>query len=302
VDVEATSTGHRAIVAETTLGGGGTIEALAEVFSSDPRNFVRAVESACTPGDQEVAAEGLRRVVTRLPEDPELAGALGTLRAAPDTAARDQAREEFFRLLVKRGIFISRTLSVLIGTRLIRPGTSPESDALTCDLLRAWQTIEERYGIALPVRLATAVVAANPSLRTRLANFGGLGKEILTAGILLWPSAGELRQRALESYNPFRRLPAVDAALARQLLFETRLTVVSDDSPEWLSALRDELAVRGAVRLATSRGDTSWRTHIVQLLSEPITSGYLQFFPMIEATRALEDGRLAIDFVLRDRV
>jgi DEAD/DEAH box helicase/Helicase conserved C-terminal domain len=302
IDVDATPTGHRAIVAETTLGGGGTIEALAGVFAADPRSFVRAIESACAPADQEIAAEDLRRVMARLTEDRELATALGNLRAAPDTATRDQAREVFFHLLVERGIYISRTLSVLIGTRLIRPGTSPESDALTHDLLREWQSVEERYGIALPVRLATAVVAANPSLRTRLASLGGTGKEILTAGILLWPAGGELRQRALQSYNPFRRSPVVDAALAHHLLFETRLRLVSDDGPNWLSQLRDELALHGTVRLATSRGNDSWRTQVLHLLSEPIVSGYLHFYPMIEATRVLEDGRLAIDFVLRDRV
>ena len=302
VDVEATAAGHRLIVAETILGGGGTVEALAEVFAADPRSFVRAVESACAAADQEVAADELKRVMDCLAADPNLAAALGTLRMAPDTDSRDKSREVFFQRLADHGIYVSRTLSVLIGTRLVRPGTSPASDALTLDLLRAWQVLEEKYGIALPVRLATAVIAADPALRARLADLGGPDKEILTAGILLWPSGGELRQRALQSYNPFRRSPVADPALARQLLFETRLSVVNSGDPDWLAALQTELAARGAVRLATSRSDASWRAAIAGLLSEPIVSGYLHFYPMIEATRVLEDGRLAIDLVLRDRV
>jgi DEAD/DEAH box helicase/Helicase conserved C-terminal domain len=302
VDVEGGAEGHRAIIAETTLGGGGTVEALAEVFAADPRAFVRALESACAPSDQEMAAEELRRLVACLSEDRNLADALGTLRTAADTDARDHARREFFRLLAGHNIPVSRTLSVSIAARLVRPGTSPDSDALSLDLLRAWQSLEEKYGIALPVRMAAAAVAQSAPLQQSLSAFGGAGKEIVTAGMLLLPAGCELRQRALQSYNPFRRAPVVDAALARHLLFEARLPIVTIDDPDWLPQIRKELAEQGIVRLTTGLGDQSWRGAIAGVLSEPIMSGYLQFYPMIEATRVLGDARFAIDLVLRDRV
>lgn len=302
VDVEVTAEGHRAIIAETTLGGGGTVEALAEVFAADPRAFVRSLESACAPSDQEMAAEELRRVLGCLANDKNLAAVLARLRAAADTDTRDLARREFFTLLAAHGIPVSRTLSVAIATRLIRPGMSPDSDALCGDLLHAWQSLEEKYGIALPLRLATAMLAQSPELQRRLAKLGGAGQEILTAGMMLWPLGGELRRSALQSYNPFRRVSIVDAALMRQLLFDARLPSVNIDASDWLLQLRNHLAAQGVVRLTTGQGDQTWRGAVARLLSEPIVSGYLQFYPTIEATRVLEDGQLAIDLVLRDRV
>jgi hypothetical protein len=302
VDVVAGNNGHRVIVAETTLGGGGTLEALSEAFAAEPRAFVRALESACTPSDQEMAASALRRVMVLINEVPEIAAAIGELRAADETGRREAARRHFFSLLASRGIPVSKTLSVLLATRLIRPGADASSDRLTLDLIEAWEALENKHGLSLPMRIAVPAVLMTSRLSAGLAALGGAGNEVLTAQSLLWPSGGELRQKALQSYNPYRAEPFVDSALARLLLFDSRLATVEYGVPNWATATSEILARDGAVRLIVPQSERTWRTEIIRSLSVPVVSGFLHFYPMVEAVRALASGNITVDIVLRERV
>jgi hypothetical protein len=302
VDVVAGDNGHRVIVAETTLGGGGTLEALSEVFAAEPRTFIRALESACTPSDQEMAANALRRVMVMINEVPEIAAALGELRAADETDRREVARRHFFSLLADQGIPVSKTLAVLLATRLIRPGADASSDQLTLDLIRAWEALENRHGLALPVRIAVPAVLMTTRLSTGLAALGGAGNEISTAQSLLWPSGGELRQKALQSYNPYRAEPYVDSALARLLLFDLRLVTVEYGAPNWATVIVEILGRDGAVRLLVPQRERTWKAEIIRSLSAPVVSGFLHFYPMVEAVRTLTSGNISVDLVLRERV
>jgi hypothetical protein len=302
VDVELGADTHRVIIAETTLGGGGTLEALSEVFAAEPRSFVRALESACTPSDHELAADALRRVLPFIVEDPVVAAAMAALRSANETDSRDAARSELFGLLAHRGIPVSRTLSVLLATRLVRPGSNATSDQLMLELIKAWESLEERYGVALPARLAAPAIVLTTNLGPRLAAMGGAGNEILTAQLLLWPTGGELRPKALQSYNPYRPEPYVDSALGRLLLFDLRMPVVEFGSPQWVRHMNEALASHGVVRIVAQPSERAWKAAIIGTLGTPVVSGFLHFYPMVEAIRTLESGHLAIDILLRERV
>lgn len=301
VDLNREGEQLQVVVAETTLGGGGVIEALAETFAADPRAFVRGLESACSPSDREMAAGALRRVMRLLGTDSALRESLARLRAADDTATREQRRAEFFASLSAHGVSVSRTLSILIATRLVTPGATPQTDRLMLLLLNAWEALEERYSIAFPCRLAAAVIGLTVRI-PELTEFSGPGREIVGAGLLLWPWGGELRHRALQSYSPYHSSPLVDAEFAALLLFDSRLSIVDLDSSDWQVQAAQALAAHGTARLVTRESGAGWRTRIAAMLDTPIESGFLQFFPMIEATRQLADGRLAVDLLLRDRV
>jgi hypothetical protein len=233
---------------------------------------------------------------------PEIATALGELRAADETDRREVARRHFFSLLADQGIPVSKTLSVLLATRLIRPGADSVSDRLTLDLLRAWEALENRHGLAFPVRIAVPAVLMTTRLSTGLAALCGAGNEILTAQSLLWPSGGELRQKALQSYNPYRAEPYVDSALARLLLFDLRLATVEYGAPDWATVTIEILARDGAVRLTVPQAERTWKTEVIRSLSVPVVSGFLHFYPMVDAVRTLTSGNISVDIVLRERV
>jgi hypothetical protein len=185
---------------------------------------------------------------------------------------------------------------------LIRPGSDDASDKASLSLFGGWAELEQRYGIALPMRVAIpAIVKTSSVLRSALANIGGAGREVLTANLLTWPTGGELRQRALQSYNPYRPAPYVDPSLLRYVLFETRVPIVLFEASGWREIASEALASHSSVRLLIRHGVTDWRTAVVIMLDTPITSGFLHFYPMIESVRVLDTGFLAVDLVLRER-
>ena len=93
---------------------------------------------------------------------------------------------------------------MLVATRLLRPAADSLSDQVTFELLREWANLEQKHDIALPLRVAVGAVALTRPIRQRLSEMGGARREIATAALLFWPSSGELRQKSLVSYNPFR--------------------------------------------------------------------------------------------------
>jgi hypothetical protein len=94
----------------------------------------------------------------------------------------------------------------------------------------------------------------------------------------------------------------VDSALGRLLLFDLRVPVVQFGAENWLQRLNEALANHGVVRLVAHQSERMWRAAIIGMLSTPIVSGFLHFYPMVEAIRTLESGHLAIDLLLRERV
>ena len=213
-----------ALLAENTLGGGGTIESIAHAFSAEPRAFLRALEAALAPSDLEVAAASLERVLVLVRDDQNVATALQILRSAESVETRSRARDIFFENLGHRGVPVSHSLSVSIATRLLRPAVSPATDALTLAMLHYWRGVEGRHEIALPVRVAAALCGGSSRFREQLAAAGGeAGSEIGTANLLLWPRGGEVRLGALQSHNSFRAAALTDSALARVILLEGRV-------------------------------------------------------------------------------
>jgi superfamily II DNA or RNA helicase len=292
-----------AVVSETTLGGGGTIEALAQAFSVEPRLFGRSLDAALAPSEQEETAVLLERFLRLALNEPEVGRALEELRAANSADEREAARQALLTQLARRSVPPTHGLQVSIATRLLRPGASPVSDTLTVSLLDRWQGIEARHGIAMPVRIAAALCAGMADLRDELVSMGGQpGSEVGTASLLLWPRGGEIRSAALQSYNPFRRVALTDSMLARSLLVDGRLPIVRFGEERWKQRLDQALAAGGQVRLiATSREREVLRQAAVQLLAEPIEMNYLRLYPVIEGWRELADGSPALDLSVRER-
>src|SRR5262249_11775774 len=100
---------------------------------------------------------------------------------------------------------------------------------------------------------------------------------------LLWPREGELRQKALQSYNPFRQTVTTDPAIVRHLLITQSIPVVELSRTDWLDELRSMLQAHGQCRLAAAANQAQeLRQAIVRLVVTPIDVGFVQFFPVVE--------------------
>jgi hypothetical protein len=119
---------------------------------------------------------------------------------------------------------------------------------------------------------------------------------------LLWPRADEVRQRALQSYNPYRQGRSTDPAIVRHLVLDRSIATIELADPQWRLQLDAAFEARGVCRLAASAGDAAaLRRTIVLLIATPVNVGVLQFFPIVERFERT-GGRILVTFTLREQV
>jgi hypothetical protein len=306
-DIEERDGHARVWITETTLGGAGVIQAIAETFAAEPRALFRAIEAALAPTDLEIASYGLEQFVDIVGTDPEIASAVADLRAAASHAERDERRARLYAQLSEKSLDVGHALSVALNARLLRQGAGPELDRLLQHILERWRGLEAELGVAVGLREICYVVALETNVAEQLRAIVGLNQppsatetvQILTG--LLWPRGVEIRQRALQSYNPYRQPRLTDPLLARTLLLELRLRRISVTEPECMRALTEALAHDGSAELAAIRTDALLlRRLLVEATITPVDVGYLQFYPTVERIERGVDGLVAT-LVLREQ-
>lgn len=297
-------------ITESTLGGGGIIEAIAEIVAEDPIKLTRALAAALAPGGLEMTSNNLDRFIRLALGDETVANAVAMVRRSNDHALRDQARAVLYTLLASRGIGVDHSLSSALNHRLLRAGSDPASDQLIADLLEAWQRAEEQLGIAIDLRVFCYLAASDPSFGPRLSAFlyATTGASATIADIVgvvssvLWPRAIEVRSHVLAGYSPFRERGFTDPALVRELALTEHIAEVSMSLPNWLAHVQEQLASRGAVRLVALREDQTERAlreALERLLATPINVDYLQFYPSVEDVRR-DEKRTTVTLIIRE--
>ena len=299
-------------ISESTLGGAGVLEAFAERFSSEPRLFFTALEAALAPTDLELVDLGLQEILALSLDDAEIAGEMARLRATQSHGQRATIWESLSRHLTQRGgIDLSHALSVSLNNRLLRAGSGPDLDQLLVDLQAHWHRIEQRFGIAVSLREFAFIASTDPTITEAVRRFlsatlpaAAVGHVTTLSAItsLLWPRAHEIRQRALQSYNPFRGHRSTDPAIVRHLLLSRTISTIDLGAEDWEECLADAFANQGTVRLMIEVGQAArLRALLVRLVAAPVGVGVLQFFPAVERFERAE-GQLYVTLTLREQV
>lgn len=296
-------------VTETTIGGAGVLEVFANRFSSEPNLFFTAIEAALSPTDLEEVDAGLRQILDLAIEDNSVAAALDRLRTSQSHSERESIWSNLTRDLAHRGgVALSHALSVSVNNRLLRAGSGPMLDKLLKDVLRYWDDVEAHYGFSVDVREFCYIASRNPDLAGKVKSFIEASMPSGSAGIsvlsvlrnLLWPRAHEVRKRALQSYNPFRRPRSTDPALVRHLLLDRTVPVINLGDNNWRQFLKDALSREGSVQLAVPIDRShSLRAEIVRLCATPVDVGVLQFFPAVDRIDRVP-GRILATMTLRE--
>jgi len=310
IDTDRPDGAVRIWITESTLGGAGVIQAFAEAFTSEPRALFRAIEAAIAPSDLELASYGLRQFIDLATTDAEIEGLTAQLRSSQGHLESSQLRERLYRSLSARGIQLSHGFSVSLNSRLLRPGSTAAIDRLLAKLARHWEALEQRFGIAIGLREFCCIALGNRSLRDEVVEVLGKlpGASSQDANIvavlsgLLWPKGIEIRQRTLQSYNPFRPRRLTDPALIRHLLLDPNLAVIElaeDDT--WYPLFAEAIAQHGIAQLAAPRGAArSIRSAIVRVVSSAVDVGFLQFFPYLERIEQ-DEHAVRIVFTIREQ-
>jgi len=299
----------RVWITETTLGGAGVIQAFAGSFAEEPRGLFRAIEAALAPTDLELASLGLKQFLILACDNTAIADLTNRLRLTQSHQAREDIQIELYQTLGQLGVDVGHALSVSLNARILRPGMGAEWDRLLRDLLVAWEELEAKYHLGVGLREFCYVALHIPKLRESVRNLlqrtypqAGDAEFIQVLGGLLWSRGIEIRQRALQSYNPFRARRLTDPALVRRLLLSSNIPTLPIDNGDWHREFATLLAEYSTVQLqCVVRNEYMLRQAIVHAIAQPVDVGYLQFFPVVERVERT-DAVTRVTLSLREQV
>ncbi|SEI52081.1 protein DpdJ [Paraburkholderia diazotrophica] len=270
-------------LSEIEPGGAGIIGRLSEQYFDDPMRVLNVITRVLQPSDYEQIDYDLYDLLSRSNSKPEIRASLASLRSSLDMKHRREANERFRKIVGDEGFALSHSFLSVLHSRILRPGSSAETDKNILSLLHKWRTIEATSRIEWPLNVAAHALARaqlGPDVQTAqlfrtYCNFQGL----------LWPRGHTVRQSALNYYSPFSRSPLRTERLLAAKLFEDHAPRV-EFSENYLRELHAALTNAGRAELVVSR---SQQGQILRTLGEiqvkPVDHLGLLLYPRIAGLR-----------------
>lgn len=292
--------GHTELwISEVNPGGNGLIEQVVEAIATDATLFFRRIETALGQSEFEIIDAQLRgflQAIGSADGDAELVAITQTIRESDSSRQTQKGLEHLRRSLVQRNQAVFHGFMAALSSRILRPHTPPDLDALLADFMQRWDELEARLGVEVDARVICALI----SLEDRI------DQVFLAAGFdlpegerttwrfsvllgLVWARGHALRNHALPLPLRFHGTPAVTERLLLQSWLSAPDTPIAADAADWLETVHDRLVrlgrakvhVRDASLLATAMGP---------LVTRPVQLEYLNVYPKLVSIDRLDDG------------
>lgn len=291
-------------LSETTVGGGGFIEALFREYTADPRRFLGLLEAALGPNGFEDIHTELSMLLCWLLESSDRGqiarDALECVRQAQTHAELRAANLELRTTLASLGMRISHPVMTALNARILRAGSNPEVDALLARLMAGWDNLEQRLGIEIDAHVIAYLHSQRDDLDNALdrAAVRSLQDDLRqwrfgTLHGLLWPRGHAVRAQGLQAWNPYHALPETDRLLVHCVLAHHREDIPLEE-PHWRKRIEAALLSDGVASVSAPLGQRPLLARCLKELQvDPIDQGYLLAVPRTRGV-VQENGRLAV--------
>ena len=304
-------------ISESSGGGNGVIEEIAERYCADPIRFLSLVEVSLGLSSLEAVDQELTRVLHLLQDtdSPDrvspLKDAFLRVRQSTDHGELARASSDLMDTLRDNNIFVSHEVMTSLNARILRVGTSADTDKLLHTLINYWDKWERLLGVEIDARVFAYLSSVNDGLRERVSRILShiAGSRVAdqsdiysTIYSLLWPRGNTIRERVLESYNPFCVLPASDPRLFRDELIQ-RMSLLSIRDPDFDEHANVTLATDGSLYVYSEKEDRkALKEVLLKLLASPVEAEFLYLYPHVSSTRLHGRGlivNLSISEIIR---
>ncbi|MFW7270013.1 protein DpdJ [Gluconacetobacter sp. Hr-1-5] len=287
-------------ISEMAPGGNGQIEEAQRQYVEDPRRFFSLMTAALRDNDFSLSDYQLGRFLAAVVEgdsDDPLPTATRIFRHASGAEESHVRFTELRHTLAEEGFVTFHAFIVALANRILRPGSSSDSDAFFLDAVRSWDAEEARLGIELDARVLAYRLARSDDIDAALA-LAGLDPPTVNPdqwrfGVicgLLWPRGAHIRQSGLRPYSPFADLPLPDPLLLRAHLTEDA-ALIDLEAEGWQDLCLDRLADVGAATLVCPMAASSLLANALSFLAtNPVQSAYLSVYARVQAVRRVENA------------
>ena len=281
---------------ETAVGGGGVLEKFQQRYGEDPRRFFDLLSGALAPGDFETADAELTRFLARAtdPAEPGWGAVVAEVRAARTGTHADLARafDGLLAALRTGGFAVTHPVVAALAGRVLRAGTSAQSDRLLCDLLGLWHALEAHTGFEIDGRVFGWLVSADEAVEATLATvigapLAGRGGRFAAVSGLLWPRGSAAWGQRLQVRNGYVDMPQTDRGLVLAVLPVPAASVQLSES-DATERVRAALLADGVASLAGESGAV--RDAVLKFVAEPLDTGSVLAYPRVRGATASAGG------------
>jgi hypothetical protein len=291
-------------LSESSIGGGGFLEALASRVRADPRRFLRLAWRAIQPSTVELVNLHMRRILELLGEDGGLTSAVATYRGSASQSERIANLHSLRNEMRASGLLgADHAVISLFANRLLRPGSTQATDKALGQIVARWQAEEERLGVEINARTWAFLMSRSPDHDDGLPIGGDTSvqqRRLDAIQSLLWPTGWRLRSESLQSWNPFASSPDSVPELLREVL-PVNKPIIELGSSDAMDRLRAILAESGMVKLkaaAAQAGEVS--AVLIDLSTRAIETEFLQLWPRVTQVDQTGNGELVVTLELAE--
>jgi hypothetical protein len=296
-------------VSESAPGGTGLVEEFIARYAEDPRRFYALLTAALQPKESELIDFQLSKILEELSGPLPNEALIERIRAFRNARSVQETESAFLSLrhtLTRQDYLFFHSFSTALSNRILRPGTSADSDLFLFEVLSFWRREEARLGVELEPR----TIAYFFSRKNQVDDIVSKAGLTLPDGDLenwrfnviyglLWPRGAAIRKQGLDLYNPFYEIPDPEPLLVTSHLTDRAERVpVTDD--KWQIKAIEALTSQGIVTLVCP---TTHRKMLSKALNffatNPIPCDYLSVFARLDAMRRVR-GDLEADLELAE--
>ncbi|MCB5298799.1 protein DpdJ [Yersinia intermedia] len=236
---------------EMESGGSGILIRLQQKWAEDPVTFLNVLVRNLSASDYEQIDYDLRTVLHMLQTDDALRQAMAAVREAGNMDARREANKNLHLQLSQRGLRLSHSFTTVLYSRILRVGSSENTDEQLYELLTNWVALEAHSGIEFTLNtMAHALAVKNLGEHTDAS-------VVFNAQCrhqnLLWPRGYTIRQAELSFYNMFCSRKVMTERLLAGALFSVHSETISLENTDWLMQLHSALCKEGCAELQLPR-------------------------------------------------
>lgn len=264
------------------------------MFASDPLKVLNAIDRCLQPGDYEQMDADLYAALDELERDGDLALQFEKFRAAANYQQRLEASRSLRAMLSSRGFVVTHTFSAVLNSRILKPGSTAETDRQLRRYLSRWRQLENRCHFEVPINVVSAVFAiADGEIGEPTKVF----ERACAIQAMLWVRGATVRQASLNFYNRFHGGNARTERLLGKLLCEDEAPSISYSDDDWLRELHSAIDRSGNVDLVIHRTQSAVIPRVLATLQvKPLDTHGLLLYPRVRSlTRRGDELRFRIE-------
>ena len=295
-DVDSASDQMKEIwISETAPGGTGHIQEFMIRYAEDPRRFYSLLTASLMQSEYQLVDFQLRSLLQTVAGETKNLDLVKVVDEFRNSQSAQETEDRFAALrheLRRHNFVLFHSFSTALTSRILRVGSSSETDDFLLRVTNYWEVEEKRLGVELDPRTVAYFFCRGNGVDGMLRNAGfslpDQPSEVWRFNVIygmLWPRGSANRKHGLDLYNQFCTLPDAEPLLVTELLVN-RADKIPVDSSNWKECAIEALSLAGVVTLV---GDIARSQELATAVNffatNPITSEYLSVFARLEAVR-----------------